>query len=326
MRVTLVSATIAAVLVGGAGADAPAAAKQARVLAFTAAEREGRLVVVDVARRRIVRRLAVGSGPHNVAASRDGRFVLVTSPPAGRVTLVGGRSARRLAEFGGLAYPHDVKVHPAGRFAYVTERDTGAVVVLDLDRRRVAARVNVGAQPHDVAIGPAGRRAWVTFDPGESRMAVLDLSRPARPSVVARVAGRIGTPHDLAFAGSGRVWVTYWASGTVGLVAARSGLLLRRVAVGAEPHHLAADAAASRLWITDNVGGRAVLLDPRSGRVLRRASVGPQPHHVALRSGLAVVASHAGGFLSVHTVAGRPVARVQAGRGLHGVALTGGSN
>jgi DNA-binding beta-propeller fold protein YncE len=314
-----------AALAGGAPAGAPAA-ERPPLLAFTAAEREGMLVVVDVGRRRIVRRLPVGSGPHNVTASRDGRLVLVTSPPAGRVTLVDGRAVRRLAEFRGLAYPHDVKVHPGGRFAYVTERDRGAVVVLDLDRRRVAGRLSVGAQPHDIAIGPAGGRAWVTFDPGESRIAVLDLSRPASPAVVARVAGRLGTPHDLTFAGPGRVWVTYWGSGVVGLIAARSGLVLRRVAAGAEPHHLAVDAAGRRLWITDNVGGRAILLDPRSGRILRRASIGPQPHHVALRSGFVVVASHAGGFLSVHTAAGRRVARIPAGRGLHGVALTGGSN
>lgn len=98
-----------------AGAAVPAAAGGARdpaprLLAFVAAEREARLVAVDVARVRVVRRIAVAAGPHNVTASRDGRHVLVTSPPAGRVTLVDGRSLRTVAVFAGLGYPHDVKL------------------------------------------------------------------------------------------------------------------------------------------------------------------------------------------------------------------------
>ena len=79
-----------------AAAPAEARAGGAGLYAFVAAEDDDRLVVVDVEARQVLRRIPVAAGPHNVAASADGRYVVVTSPPSGRVTLVSARTFRVL--------------------------------------------------------------------------------------------------------------------------------------------------------------------------------------------------------------------------------------
>jgi DNA-binding beta-propeller fold protein YncE len=95
------------------------------LVAFVSAEDDDELVAVQPITGEVLRRLAVANGPHNVAAAPDGRSVLVTSPPAGRVTLVDARMRRVVKVFGGFGSPHDVEVAPDSRYAYVTDEHGG---------------------------------------------------------------------------------------------------------------------------------------------------------------------------------------------------------
>jgi len=286
--------------------------------AFVAAEDDATLIAVDLNSRRVLRRIPVAPGPHNVATSSDGRFVLVTSPPAGRVTLVSARSLRVLAVFRGFGYPHDVKVVPNGRYAYVTDEEQDRVVVLDLLRRRVVRRVAAGRGPHDLAVSPDGRRTWVTHGRTPRGVLVLSSAQPTRPIPLGN--RRVGAgPHDLVFSPDGeRVWLTYWGSGRVG-VADLSSAGVRRFAAGTEPHHVYV--GRDVVWVTDNEGARAALFDTQSLRRLRTVRVGPSPHHVAGFGPLIVVASHDGGTISAHRPLGRRLFTVRVGAGPHGIAL-----
>jgi hypothetical protein len=297
------------------------AAPSGRLVAYVSAESENRLVAVDVRSRRVLRRIRVASGPHNVAATPDGRFVLVTSPPAGRVTLVAGRSLRVLKVFRGLRYPHDVEVAAGGRYAYVTEERGAAIAVLDLAQRRVVRRFRVAPGPHDLAVSPNGRQIWITHGPGQ-RSITLARSRPARRAMaIGRFGAGGGSPHDIFFAPNGRrVWVTYWDSARVGAYA-RSRRLVVGARAGIVPHHVAVGPLSNFVWITDHATGRAAILLERTGRRLRTVAVGPSPHHVAMLGRYAVVASHDGGTLSVHRPGGRRLSTIRVGHGLHGVAL-----
>ncbi|MBD0347855.1 MAG: YncE family protein [Thermoleophilia bacterium] len=293
--------------------------------AFVAAEDDNQLVAVDIERGRVARivaRLRVPRGPHNVAAARASRSVLVTSPPAGRVTLVDAYTANARATFRGLRYPHDVEFHPRGRYAYVTEEQGDAVAVLDLLRRRVSFRVRVPERPHDLAVSPGGARVWVTHGARAGALTVLDTRRPDRPRVL-RSTAVARAPHDITFACRGlRVWVTFWNSGIVGAYDARSGKLAFARKLGVLVHHVQSDYVGRDVWITDHVGARARLLAGCSGRLLRTLRVGHSPHHVGVGMfrGQVAVASH-DGTLTVLDPPSKRVQRVEVGRGLHGVAI-----
>ena len=299
-------------------ADAPVGEEE-RPLAFVSAEDEDRLVVVDLRARRVLRRIRVADGPHNVAASADGRRVLVTSPPAGRVTLVSGRTLRVVKVFRDLGYPHDVEVD--GRYAYVTDEERDQVVVLDLATLRIASRVPVARRPHDLAVSDV---ISVTHSPRARRLTILDASTRRRPRFLRRIAAGSGAPHDIVPVPEGEaVYLTYWNSGGVAELDAGTGRLGFRRQVGTLVHHIAFDYYTARhVWATDHARGRVLLLAARNGRRLRSVSGCPGAHHVAIVApGRAAVACHDSGRFLLVAASGRRLASIRVGRGLHGVAV-----
>ncbi len=291
-------------------------------LAFVSVEDASQLVAVDLDTKRVVTRIHVPRSPHNVAAA--GRLVLVTSPPAGAVTLVDAPSRRVLHLFSGLVSPHDVEISPSGRFAYVTEERAGRIAVLDLRTRRLVARTPVGTGPHDLAISPNGRRIWVTHGPHGRSPTILDATDPARPKLVAYAGG--GGEHDIAFDRRGLfVWVTYWDSGSVGASIVgqiraypRTGRLRRQERVGLLVHHVYVD-TAGRVWATDHLTGDVYLI----GEMVRRVFSGcPGAHHVALAGTTrVVVACHDANAIAVYDTATGRRTMIPVGAGPHGVAV-----
>ena len=316
----LLVAALALLLVPGAAARTHGGA----LYAYVSLEHENEVAVVDVGQRRVLDRIRVARGPHNVAATRfrDPDLVLVTSPPAGTVTVL--RRFREVVKvFRGLRSPHDVEVSPDNRWAYVTEEHGSRVLVLSLTRLRIAGAVRVMAGPHDLAVRRGGREVWVTHGSSGKAVTVLDTSRPARPRVAARIASA-GAPHDIAFAPSGKqAWITYWNSPWVGLFFADGRRLVRRVRVGTLPHHVL---VGRTVWVTDHGSGRAYLLRPHDGRRVVSVTVGSRPHHVAILQGRAAVVSSEENTLVVFDErSGRRVsAPLRVGEHPHGVALIWG--
>lgn len=283
-------------------------------VAYVSAEGEDRLVAVQPITGQILARLRVPDGPHNVAASSDRHWVLVTSPPAGAVTIVDARTLRVVRTLRGLSGPHDVEVARDGRYAYVTEERAGRVLVLSLATGRIVRRVAVGPGPHDLAVSPDGTRVWVTRRAG---LIVLDTSRPSRARVAGRLSARVGAPHDISF-DRGRVWVTYWGSGRVSAHAPSTGRLLFTRQAGELTHHVVA--ANGRAWVTDHHGARAAVYDS-AGRRIRTLRTCSDPHHVAVEAGVAVVVCVDGRLAAFREETGRRIRMLRVGEHLHGVAL-----
>ena len=297
--------------------------------AFVVAEDDDMLVAIELPRA-VVARVRLPNGPHNVAASPEGRYVAVTSPPAGALTLIRPHPVRVLATIRGLDSPHDVEFgrdprerEPSGAaYAYVTEERGAAVAVVDLRARRVVRRVAVAAGPHDLAVSPDGRRVWVTHDPRAAHITILDTTRPEAATVRSRLAAW-GAAHDIAWSANGRrVWITYWGRGMVAAFDARSGRRIVARRVGTDVHHVTTAPSGSVVWVTDHVRGRAVRVSLYA-RTREMFLVGPAPHHIAVGPfrGHVVAASHASGRIAVYDPLARRLFFRRVGRGLHGVAI-----
>lgn len=303
-----------ALLLAGRDGTAPAQ----RSLAYVAAERDDRLVVVDVGRGRVLARLPVPEGPHNVAATGDGRIVAVTSQPAGRVTIVDGRRFRVLRTIGGFRSPHDVKLSPDGRTAYVTDEARGTLDVVDTGTGRRLRRLPAGAGAHDLATGDF---AWVTHGARRVPLTLFRLwPQPRRPAPNGALDVG-GAAHDIVkVPDTADVFVTYWAAGVVARYRIGGRLLWRRT-VGTETHHLAFDGySGQRLWVTDRAG-RVLLLNARTGAVLERFRGCAGPHHVAVATARrAVVACNSAGTVGVFDDRAGLVRSIAVGRGPHGIA------
>lgn len=311
---TLIFAALALLLLAGAGGAAPAQ----RSLAYVAAEGEDRVVVVDVGRGRVLARIAVPAGPHNLTATADGRIVVVTNQPAGRITIIDGRRFRVLRTIGGFLSPHDVKLSPDGRTAYVTDEARGTLDVLDTGSGRLLRRLAAGAGAHDLATGDF---AWVTHGARRTPLTLFDLGpQPRRPTPSGTLDVR-GAAHDVVMVpDTADVFVSYWEAGTVARVRLGGSRVLWRRTVGTVTHHLAFDVySGQRLWVTDRAG-RVLLLSARSGAVLERFGGCAGPHHVAVATARrAVVACNSAGTVGVFDDRAGLVRSIAVGRGPHGV-------
>jgi DNA-binding beta-propeller fold protein YncE len=309
----LIAASLALALCAG---GASARTVGGTPVAFVSVERASQLVGVDLTTGRVAARIRVPTGPHNVT-SYSARFVLVTSPPAGAVTVVDAFTRRVVKIWRGFGYPHDVEV--VGRFAYVTDEARGQLAVLDLRLRRLVAKVAVGSRPHDVAVGDF---AWVTQGPRDESLTGVDLSNPRRPRVIGRFDAR-GPAHDITRQpDSENVYVTYWSSGAVaGLDLGRQRLLWRR-SVGSLIHHVVFDYYnGQRLWVTDHEAGDLLALASRTGRLIRRLRGCSGAHHVAfVGTAWVVAACHDADALAVWNQRNWQRRLVPVGDGPHGVA------
>lgn len=282
----------------------------ARVL--VALERDGQVAVLGARPRwRVVRRVAVPAGPHNLAASAGLGLAAVTSPPADRVTVMNA-SGRIVARARVAGAPHAVAFVPGAAVLWVSAERANRLVALDPRSGRVLRRVATGGPPHDLAVSPDGRELWATID----RSSAVEVRSASTGRLLRRpVLG--GAPHDIAFAPGGRrVWLSNFASGLL-TVASAGGRRLAAVRAGTEPHHFAF--GLGRLWASDNGGGVLLRIGPGSRRVLGRVRVGAAPHHVAIAAGDVLVAVNGTGRVAVAARSGRLRFTLPVGSGPHGI-------
>ena len=116
---------------------------------------------IDVASWTVVRRFSTGEAPYNLAATPDGRFLLVSlrdreDPALEVIELRTGQMAGRVTTTTNLV--HGVAVTADSRYAFVSVEGVGAepgkVDVVDLQAFELAGSVGVGQQATGIAIAP----------------------------------------------------------------------------------------------------------------------------------------------------------------------------
>ena len=149
------------------------------------------LAVISLPNGGPLARIAVPGKPTSVAASVNGRRVLVASPDAGVVTEIDGVRPRVVRIFHGFSRPVAVALDfesPIGivtpRYAYVLDQTPGLLVVLDLGHGQVAARLAVGTRPNRVAIDAA--TLWIGHA-GSGTLTRVSVATPTRPRLLASV-------------------------------------------------------------------------------------------------------------------------------------------
>jgi DNA-binding beta-propeller fold protein YncE len=255
----------------------PASARQTggTFVALVTAERQNQLIAVELSTGKTLRRVTVPADPQNVAAlAGRSHTVVVVSTRAGAVTLLAWKTLKTVKVFHGLASPHLAAISPSGKWAYVTDDGRGELDVIALGPRRMVDRVFVGAGAHHLTISPGGRRAWVALGEHASEIAIVDISRPARPRLLRRFSPGF-VVHDLTFSPDGRrVWVTSGVGDSVHVLSARSGKQVFAVRVGAAPQHVAFSEPIrgfAYAYATSGYSSRIVKIDPQTGRIVARA-------------------------------------------------------
>jgi DNA-binding beta-propeller fold protein YncE len=286
--------------------------------AYVAVEDADLVVSVMLDTGEVTSRISVPRGPRDVAVGPERRLVLVSSPPAGRVTAIDSFRHRKIGSFGGLGSPRGIEI--VGRYAYVADADRGEIVVLDLDLEawRVVGRVHIGGRPHDVAVGKVG----LVAHEGGGRLTVLDVSRPAAPRVIGTLRAGGATLGIAARPRTASAFVTYRSSGAVGAVDSQRRNVRWKQTVGTLLHDVTY-AYSGQLWVTDSESGTVLSLRASDGRVLRRLRRCPGAHGVHFGPGRChiVAACHDSGTLLVLDPVREHSSRIRVGDGPRGVAV-----
>jgi YVTN family beta-propeller protein len=136
---------------------------------------------------KVLREVAVGGHPHELAVSADGRYgftsdngvMLMTEKTAGgnSVSIVDLKARKKVGviDLGKHRRPHGIDFDTATGHVLVTTELPSALLVLDVAKRAVVGEYDIqGRAPHMVVLGPDHRTAWITCtDTGN--LAVVDL-------------------------------------------------------------------------------------------------------------------------------------------------------
>jgi len=118
---------------------------------WVACSKSNELVEIDVGSWTLKRRVPVGEGIYNLAASRDGRLIVGTNKRGRSVSVVDAASGRELARVPTTRrLPSGLVISPDSRYAFVTQEgvgsEPGTVDVIDLRSLARVASVDVGQQ------------------------------------------------------------------------------------------------------------------------------------------------------------------------------------
>ena len=295
-RVANAPATVRVAATVRATAPRPGATMQALVTAET----ENRLLVVDVASGRVIRRLAIADDPEDVAANVGAcSTVVVVSAATGKVTVLDRETMSPRGVLGGFGAPHIPEIAPGGAYAYVTDDARGTVTAIYLGDARITATVDVGAGAHHLSFDPVHPRAWVALGESARTIVILDTSNLGHPRVIGRFDPGF-VVHDLAFApGGSRVLATAATGHDVAVLDARDRRVLFRVPVGPAPQHVAL--AGRYAYLTSGYGGLIEQVDAATGRVLARARSPYGSFELAAGHGYVVTSSLLRGTLAIYT-------------------------
>ncbi|HWD74837.1 MAG TPA: hypothetical protein VG371_06830 [Solirubrobacteraceae bacterium] len=259
-------------------------------------EAQDLLAVVDLRSRTARLFIGLPAGPQYVAAEPGA--ALVTSPPAGAVTLLKGDPLRVVKVLHGFGAPHVIEITPDRVHAYVTDDARGTLTAIRISDDRVTRTLTVGAQAHHMASSPDQRRLWIALGEQARTIVIVDTAHVEDPRLIGRFDP--GFPaHDLAFSPDGRrVWVTSAAGPDVIVLRASDHRALFRVPVGPPPQHIAF--AGGDAYLTSGYGSTLERVSAGTGRIIRRTRSPYGSFEVDAAGGFVTTASLLNGRLAIY--------------------------
>jgi hypothetical protein len=292
----------------GAGAAVP--------LVLVTADLEARVLAVDPLTGAVRRTIHTLAYPRSIETA--GAAAVVAHPDVGAVSLIHAPTLAVVHVVHGFGEPRYTAAHPDGRHAYVSDAARGEVVALDIIHGRVLGREAVGPRARHLTIDPAGTTLWVALGSKAEEVAVVDVRKRDRPSLVRRFRPPF-LGHDVAFAPDGRhVWVSSGNRFELAVYDARDGRLLARPSGDWPPQHVTF--AGATAYVTSGWSG-TLRLHRVGGRPRGEIPVPVGSYNVQHGLEWVVTPSLGGGMLSIFDERGHLVRREHVARSSHDACL-----
>jgi DNA-binding beta-propeller fold protein YncE len=281
-------------------------------IALVTADLESRLVAVNLRTGRIHRYVPTLAKPRSIEAV--GSRAVVAHSEIGAITIVRNETLSVAHVLGGFGEPRYTAGHPDDRHAFVSDARRGEVIVLDVIAGRVIARVAVGALARHITIDPSGHTLWVALGRKAEHVAIVDVTRIAKPRFVRRFRPPF-LAHDVSWSPGGKLaWVSSGDRNELAVYAARSGKLLARPSADEPPQHITF--RGERAFVASGESG-TLRVHGADGRLLRMARVPDESYNVQQAHGWVVTPGLGTGTLCILDARGRVLRSEKIARSSH---------
>jgi len=245
------------------------------------------LAIIDVAGRKLMRKVAAGSSPFDVDLSTDGRTAFVSNNDTNEVTVLDIAKGTVKKKMSVGMEPEGIAVRPDGKVVYAVSHAVDEIYALDTKTMKLVLRVDAGIRPHAVVFARRGDVAFVT-DEGFPAVSILDAKKHAEREEIAIPKLPQATPpagaQGAALSPDGkRLYVTTGGGRSVVVVdVAKQAVVARIEGVGAYPRGIAASADGAKLFTANGSSNDVAVIDVASGKVEKRIKVPGAPWGVVV--------------------------------------------
>ena len=236
--------------------------------------------VIDVAKRKLTRKISAGSDPEEFSLSADGTHLYVSNEDvktASVIDIATGKVAHVVAVG---QEPEGVATTPDGKRFYVTCEAGGEIYVIETAGYTVVGHFSVNARPRSVAFLPGSAIGYI---PSEltAELNVIDTANLKVLKVVSLPPG--SRPMSVKVAVNGkRIYVSNGRAGTVSVLDSRTYELLSTIQVGVRPWGMALSPDGKFLYTANGPSNDVSVIDLETNKEIARVGAGMSPWSVAV--------------------------------------------
>ena len=229
--------------------------------------------VVDVATRKLTRKIYAGSDPEEFALSKDGTQLYVSNEDVKTASVVNIATGKvqHIVPVG--QEPEGVATAPDGKRFYVTCESGGEIYAVETAGYTVVGHFKVNVRPRSMAFLPGGD---VGFIPSEStgELNVIDTVNLKVSKVITLPPG--SRPMSV------KIYVSNGRAGTVSVLDGRTYELLNTIKVGTRPWGIALSPDGKLLYSANGPSNDVSVVDLETHKEIARVKAGESPWSVTI--------------------------------------------
>jgi YVTN family beta-propeller protein len=236
--------------------------------------------VIDVATRKLVKKVSVGSDPEEFDISQDGKQLFVSNEDvktASSVDIVDGKVEHIVPL---SQEPEGVALTPDGKTLVVTCETGGDVFFIDVATFKVTGHVKVGPRPRSAAFLERGKLAVIPSE-SDGNLYVVDT---AQIKVVKTVALPKGSrPMRLRVSADGsKLYASTGRGGSVAVLDAKNLTVLDNIAVGKRPWGIVLSPDGKYLFAANGPSNDVSVVDLATNKEIAKVKAGDSPWGLAV--------------------------------------------
>jgi len=246
------------------------------------------LAFVDPATRTVLGKTATGDGPHEVAASADGRLAFVSNygaqTPGQTLSVIdiAGRRELHRADLGALRRPHGLWA--VGSKVYFTAEVNRLIGRYDPQSRAVDWLLGTGqAATHMVIVTPDEQRMFTANIGSDS---ITFVERGANAHAWNETAVPVGKgPEGMALSPDGRqLWAAHSRDGAISIIDVGRKQVVQTIDAGTKRSNRLKFTPDGKLALVSDIdAGQVVVIDVPGKKVSQRIDVGKSPEGILIQ-------------------------------------------